>query len=151
MKTTIKKTKSTDFSYSFSTAKSHEEVYHLLLDVKKWWSGFYEETITGHSTKVNDEFSFLAGGGLHFSKHRLIELVPHSKIVWMVTESRLTFLDQPNEWLNTKIRFDIARQGETTVVTFTHEGLVPTFECYGNCSMAWTAYMDNLKQVLNGN
>lgn len=148
METTIKN-KTRNFSYSLSTKKSPEEIYNLLLDVKKWWSGFYEETITGASAKINDEFSFLAGGGAHFSKHRLIELVPYSKIVWLVTESRLTFLEHPNEWVDTKIRFDIDKQGGKTVVTFTHEGLVPKFECYGSCSTAWTAYMDQLKQMLN--
>lgn len=140
-----------NFTYSFKSIKSPEEIFELLLDVKKWWSGFHEETITGKSTKINDEFSFLAGGGVHFSKQRLIELVSYSKIVWVVFESNLTFLDDPTEWLNTKIRFDINKQGEETKVTFTHEGLIPRFECYNACSMAWTEYMENLEQILNEN
>ncbi len=149
LKTVNKNTNSRSFTYSFNTAKSPEEVFNLLLDPNKWWFGFYEETITGKSTKISDEFSFLAGDGVHFTKQRLIELVPHSKIVWLVFESNLTFINDPKEWINTKIRFDISSQGEKTKVTFTHKGLVPRFECYNDCSNAWTGYMESLENTLN--
>lgn len=149
LKTVNKNIKSRSFTYSFNTAKSPEEIFGLLLDPTKWWIGFHEETITGKSSAINDEFSFLAGGGVHFTKQRLIELMPHSKIVWLVFESNLTFIDDPKEWVNTKIRFDITRQAEKTKVTFTHEGLIPRFECYNSCSTAWTAYLENLEKILN--
>ncbi|GAA0196143.1 SRPBCC domain-containing protein [Fulvivirga kasyanovii] len=151
METAIKKSKSASFTYSLSATKPPEEVYELLLDVKKWWSGFYEETITGDASQVNDEFSFLAGGGKHFSRQKLAELVPHSKIVWKVIESKLTFLNAPDEWIGTELRFDITKSGDKTTVTFTHVGLEPEIECYGSCSSAWTMYIDQLKQMLNGN
>src|SRR5690606_6043437 len=112
-----KNTGSRNFTYSFNIVRSPEEIFGLLLDPNKWWIGFHEETITGTSTAINDEFSFLAGGGVHFTKQRLIELLPHSKIVWLVFESNLTFIDDPKEWVNTKIRFDITRQAEKTKVT----------------------------------
>ncbi len=149
METIEKNTKIRNFTYNFTTSKPSQEVFELLLDVKKWWSGFYEETITGQSAKINDEFSFLAGGGVHFTRQRLIELVPPNKIVWLVFESKLTFLNVPDEWFNTKIRFDIQSQDEKTSVDFTHEGLVPVIECYNECSMAWTGYMKQLEQMLN--
>lgn len=136
------------FTRSLYTARSPEEIFDLLLDVKAWWSGIYGETITGRSSKINDEFSFLAGGGVHFSKQRLIELVPNSRITWLVLESNLTFLADTKEWANTKIQFDITKQGGQTMVTFEHEGLIPPFECYNECSEAWTAYMENLQTKL---
>ena len=89
-----------------------------------------------------------AGGGMHYSKQKLIELIPDKRIVWLVTESKLTFLQDTNEWANTKIRFDITSDGAATTVTFTHEGLVPQIECYGGCSGAWTKYLDKLKEQL---
>lgn len=151
LKTANKSANSKSFIYSFNTAKSPEEIFGLLLDPNKWWVGFYEEIIAGKSTKINDEFTFLAGGGLHYTKQRLIELVPHSKIVWLVFESNLTFINDPKEWVNTKIRFEISNQGEKTKVTFTHEGLIPRFECYNNCSNAWTGYLESLENTLNKN
>jgi hypothetical protein len=136
------------FSHSFTTVKSKEEMHSILLNVKKWWSGIYSETIKGNSKKVNDEFSFSAGGGAHYSKQKLVELIPYSKIVWLVTESNLSFLTNASEWVGTKICFDISTNGNKTKVTFTHEGLTPKFECYGGCSGAWTNYLENLEKAI---
>ncbi|MBL7932943.1 MAG: SRPBCC domain-containing protein [Bacteroidia bacterium] len=141
--------KNENFTYSFNTAKSVEEVFDILLDVKKWWSGLFEETITGKSRQPNDEFVFKAGGGVHNTKQRLIELIPGKKVVWLVTESSLTFLKEPKEWEGTKFRFDLESDGKRTNVTFTHEGLTPEIECYADCSAGWSGYMDKLKIALN--
>src|SRR5690348_12184795 len=137
-----------NYTYSFTTSKSPKEIFELLLNVKKWWSGIYEETITGSSQKLNDEFSFSAGGGMHFSKQKLVDLIPDQKIVWQVMESNLSFLDNPKEWENTKLIFDILVTGNGTRVIFTHEGLKPQIECYDQCSNAWTQYLYNLKNKL---
>ncbi|WP_100613061.1 SRPBCC family protein [Confluentibacter lentus] len=137
-----------NFSYSFESTKSPETIFTLLLDVKKWWSGFYEETIIGESKKPNDVFSFKAGGGMHYTVQKLVEVIPNKKIVWLVTESNLSFLKEVDEWNNTKIRFDLLPNGNKTKITFTHDGLVPAFECYGACSSAWTNYMQQLENTL---
>lgn len=140
--------KNENYTYSFETSKSAHEVYELLLDIKKWWYGLYEENITGKSQKTGDTFNFKAGGGMHNTTQHLVELVPDKKIIWLITESSLTFLSDPTEWLDTKLHFDIISGGKNTKVTFTHEGLVPQIECYTNCSSAWTGYMDKLKKAL---
>ncbi|MDX2174191.1 MAG: SRPBCC domain-containing protein [Bacteroidota bacterium] len=140
--------KKDNFSYSFKTSKAPEEVYKLLLDIEEWWSGLYEETISGKSKKVNDEFTFEAGGGVHNTTQKLVELIPHKKIVWLVTKSNLSFLSKPNEWENTKICFDLSQKEDKTIVTFTHDGLTPQIECYNACSGGWTGYLDNLKKKL---
>ena len=137
-----------NYTYSFTTSKSPQEVFDLLLNVEKWWSGIYEETITGKSQKLNDEFSFSAGGGMHFSKQKLVELIPNKKIVWQVTESNLSFLNNPKEWENKKLVFGILEKENETQVTFTHEGLEPKIECYDECSNAWTQYLYNLHEKL---
>jgi hypothetical protein len=128
--------------------KSAKEIFDLLQNIEKWWSGIYEETIKGKSQKLNDEFSFSAGGGIHFSKQKLVALIANKKIVWHVTESNLSFLKNPEEWKNTKLTFDISETKNETKVTFTHEGLEPNIECYGSCSNAWTQYFQNLETKL---
>lgn len=138
-----------NYSYSFTTAKSPKHVFDLLLDIEKWWSGIYEETIRGKSRELNDEFSFLAGGGMHFSKQKLVELIPDKKIVWLVTESRLSFLNNPKEWENTKFFFDISVVNDRTQVRFIHEGLEPHIECYNQCSAGWAQYLQKLENNLN--
>ncbi|MFN8117182.1 MAG: SRPBCC domain-containing protein [Bacteroidia bacterium] len=137
-----------NFTYSFKSSKTAKEIFELLLNIEQWWSGIYEETIIGKSRQLNDEFSFKAGGGVHDTTQKLVDLIPNSKIVWLVTNSKLTFLNNPNEWENTKIRFDLTQEEDKTIVTFTHDGLTPEIECYTACSTGWTGYLDNLKKKL---
>lgn len=139
-----------NFEYTFESSKSKAEIFKLLLAVDKWWSGLFNETIAGESTGIHDEFTFNAGGGAHYSRQKLVELIPDTRIVWQVTESNLSFLKETSEWTGTKISFDISSEGGgTTKVIFTHAGLVPHFECYTSCSDAWTQYLKNLKEKLH--
>lgn len=134
-----------NFEFSFSTSKSPGEVFAYLINPNNWWIGLYGETIEGRSTEINDEFSFHAGDGMHYSKQKLTELVPSEKIVWLVTESNLSFLKVTDEWVGTKICFTIEIVDDNTKVTFTHKGLIPSIECYGSCSSAWTQYLQNIQ------
>jgi Activator of Hsp90 ATPase homolog 1-like protein len=141
--------KNKDFQFSFTTSKSAEEVFAHLIQPNNWWVGVYGETIEGKSTELNDEFTFKAGSGAHFSIQKLIEIIPGKRIAWSVTESNLSFLEHTNEWSGTKFGFDILSKGSETHVTFTHEGLVPEIECYDACSSGWTQYLQNLKRNMN--
>lgn len=138
-----------DYTYNFTTDTSPKEIFDLLLNIERWWFGLYDETISGSSQKLNDEFSFSAGGGLHFSLQELIELVPDKKIVWLVKESNLSFLENPKEWENTRLAFEIIEEGGQSRVMFTHEGLKPHAECYDQCTNAWGQYLYNLEKKLN--
>jgi hypothetical protein len=140
--------KKENFTYSFKSSKTPKEIFELLLNIEQWWSGLYGESIKGKSQHVNDEFSFKAGGGMHYSKQKLVDLIPTKRIVWLVTDSELSFLSDTGEWNNTKICFDILPQENKTMVTFTHKGLMPQMECYTNCSDAWTNYLEKLKKKL---
>ena len=137
-----------NFQYSFTTSKEISEVFTHLMDPKNWWVGLFGETIAGESNAINDEFSFRAGDGVHYSNQKLIEHVVNKKISWLVTESNLSFLNNTNEWAGTKICFDLEKEGDHTNITFTHEGLMPQIECYESCSSAWTQYLQNLKADL---
>lgn len=137
-----------NFTYSFISSKTPEAIYNLLLHIDQWWFGVYDETIKGASKQLGDEFSFEAGGGAHYTKQKLVELIPNKRIVWLVTGSKLTFISEPEEWTGTKISFDIAADGAKTKVTFTHEGLVTEIECYGACSSGWTSYLKRLEEKL---
>lgn len=140
--------KKENYMYSFKSSKSSEDIFKLLLDVRQWWSGLYEEKITGKSDQLNEEFDYSAGGGIHYSKQKLVEVIPDKKIVWLVTDSKLTFLKDTSEWTGTKIHFDLAKDGDKTLVTFTHEGLVPQIECFNQCSDGWKGYLVNLEKKL---
>ena len=141
--------KSSSYSTSFLSPESPENIFKTLTDVTEWWSGIYSETIKGKSGKVGDEFTFKAGGGAHYTKQKLVEMVPGKKLVWVVEDSNLSFLEKTNEWDGTRIEFDLAKEGDLTKVTFSHDGLVPEMQGYDGCSDAWALYMHKLREKLN--
>lgn len=137
-----------DYTFNFESSKTPKYIFDTLLDVQLWWSGLYSESIEGNTGKLNEVFTFRAGDGAHYSKQKLVEVIADQKIVWLVTDSNLSFLQKPNEWTGTKICFEINDQGAKTQVHFSHLGLVPQFECFNGCAGAWTQYLENLAEKL---
>jgi hypothetical protein len=75
--------------------------------------------------------------------------VPGKKVVWHVSEAKLNFVKNKTEWAGTDVVFEINRKGKKTELRFTHVGLVPAFECYGDCSGAWGLYInDSLRSLI---
>lgn len=120
-----------DFTTNILVAQSPAAVFNAINNVQGWWQG----EIKGDSEKLNDAFEYRMKD-MHYSKQRVVEIVPNKKVVWLVTDSKLNF-SNPAEWTGTKIIFDITEVNNKTQVQFTHEGLVSTFECYGGCSWGW--------------
>jgi hypothetical protein len=132
-----------DFTLTIESDQSAEVVFQAILNVREWWSGYYDEEFDGNSEMLNDEFSFRAGGGLHYSKQKIVELSPNKKVVWLITDSELSFLDKKDEWTGSHIIFEITEMHGKTQLSFTHKGLTPEIECYDSCAPAWTQYLQN--------
>ena len=135
--------KKADFSLELVTTKAPKEVFHDILNVREWWSGYYSEEFEGSTEKLNDEFSFSAGAGAHYSKQKLVELIPGKRIVWLVTDSDFDYIEKRDEWTGTKLIFEISKEIDKTKLTFTHRGLTPEVECYNSCAPSWTQYLQN--------
>jgi hypothetical protein len=139
-----------DFTHTLLTGKTPHDVFQAITNVRGWWSGYYSEEIKGGTEKLHDEFSFLAAGGAHYCKLKLVEVIPDKKVVWLVTESALSFLEKKDEWTGTKVIFEISKQNDKTQLVFTHLGLTPEIECYDSCAPAWSRYLQNrLHPMLN--
>lgn len=134
---------SKDFTLTLVSEKSPGQVFEAIQNVSQWWQGYYGEEIEGETKDFNDEFSFRAGDGVHYSRQKLIEVIPNKKIRWLITDSDFNYVEKRDEWTGTKVIFDIVEQDGKTQLTFTHEGLNPEVECYESCVPAWTLYLQN--------
>ena len=122
-----------DFTTTILVDKTPKEVFNAINNVSGWWQG----EIKGSTNKLNNEFTYQMEE-FHFSRQKLVEVIPDKKVVWLVTESKLNFVKNKSEWTGTKIIFEISEKNNKTQLRFTHSGLVREFECYDGCSGAWT-------------
>jgi uncharacterized protein YndB with AHSA1/START domain len=129
---------SPNFSVAYTVSQTPEEVFSAINDVRGWWTG--EPGAKGATDKLGAEWTYRFKD-LHYTKQRITEFVPGKKVVWLVLESRLSFVKDQTEWDGSKITFEIAKKGDKTELRFTHVGLVPEVECYGDCSSAWGYYV----------
>jgi hypothetical protein len=114
-------------------ANAPQDVFNRINDVSSWWTKDFECS----SRKLNDEFR-ICHPWLRYSKQKLVEIIPGKKIVWLVTESKLDWIEHnKEEWTNTRMVFDINLKGDKTVLYFTHEGLSPEKESYARCAESW--------------
>ncbi|TPG35395.1 SRPBCC domain-containing protein [Flavobacterium pectinovorum] len=121
-----------NYSTTILVDNSKEEVFNAINNVRGWWQG----EIEGSTEKLNEEFSYSVPG-IHFSKQKIVEIIPNERILWGIIDSKLSFVKDQSEWTGTKIVFEISEVNNKTQVRFSHLGLVPEFECYGDCSNAW--------------
>lgn len=125
-----------DYTVRFTVQASPQEVFKQINRVTAWWT----KNLQGDSEKLNDVFT-VNFPGMHVSTQKLIECIPDKKVTWMVTDSHLTFIQRTTEWTDTTIQFDISRNVKQTEVLFTHKGLNPAIECYGDCAKGWDYFI----------
>jgi hypothetical protein len=107
----------TKYTVAIEIAKSPDNVFKHLIDLSKWWP----EEFLGEKIKLNSAFVFKTGDG-HYSKNKVIELVPNKKLVWLTTESKRQ--SDNFDWTGTKMIFDLTPKGNNTILKFTYDGVV---------------------------
>lgn len=77
-------------------------------------------------------------------------LEPTALVRWKCVDARLEVPGlslRPDEWVGTVIEFSLAADGTTgTVLSLSHIGLGPRFECYELCSRGWDDFLGSLRQ-----
>jgi hypothetical protein len=135
--------KSQSFSIDLQFDATPELVFQRIGDIPIWWTQDFE----GGTSRLNDEF-VICHPGSHYSKQKVVEIIPNKKIVWLVTEAVMDWLEKDkSEWRDTKMIFEFSPTGDKTLLHFTHEGLVPEMECYLRCSEGWTTVI--MKRLYN--
>jgi len=130
--------KAADFTTTILVDQTPVEAYNAINNVRGWWS----EEIEGSTDKLNEVFNYHYKD-IHICKMKLVEMLPGKKVVWEVLHNYFKFTKDESEWTGTKIVFEIFPENNKTGITFTHQGLVPQYECYEVCREAWTNYIQN--------
>ena len=109
--------KPANYSVEIEIAKSPEDVFNHLINLKKWWPEDFE----GEDIKLNSEFVFTTGDS-HYSKNKVIEFVSGKKMVWLAIEGiRKT---DNYDWSGTKMIFELTPKRDNTLIKFTYDGVV---------------------------
>ena len=118
-------------------SSSLAEVYKALTAIEglsSWWT-----TTTEGQSKIGGILQFRFGNGGFDMK--VLELDPPRRVLWEV-------IDGPEEWIGTKIHFDLDQRGDWTIVLFKHEGWKEPVEFMHHCSTKWGVFLLSLKSLL---
>lgn len=133
-----------DFTTSILVNASPRQAFDAINRPRDWWG----REIDGKTDRLRESWTYRYQD-MHRSTQQIIELVADRRVVWRVTDSEMTFLDDKSEWNGTQMAFDITPKGEQTEIRFTHVGLVPQVECFEICTNAWTGLIqDSLKSLI---
>ena len=119
-----------------------DEVYQALATregAAAWWT-----TSTQGDSKVGAvlKFRFSAEGKeIGGFDMKVLELQPAKRVLWQV-------VDGPQEWIGTKISFDVKPSGDHAIVLFKHQDWKAPVEFMHHCSTKWATYLMSLKALL---
>ena len=125
-----------DILHRVGALASPEKVYEALTTVDGlagWWT---EDTDGDSDVGGVIRFRFLPGG----FDMKVLEAKPAELVLWEV-------VDGPEEWIGTRVRFELKRQGDFTIVLFRHEGWKEQVEFMYHCSTKWAVYLMSLKKL----
>lgn len=125
-----------NYTITISVDKDISSTFNSIKNFRAWWS----EEIEGNTDKLGETF-FYHYKDVHLCKLKLIEMIADKKLVYQVIDNEFNFTKDKTEWINTKLIFEVSSEGTKTKIVFTHEGLVPSYECYNVCNDAWTSYI----------
>ena len=72
---------------------------------------------------------------------KVLELHPAKRVLWQV-------VDGPEEWIGTKISWDLKQEGDYSIVLFKHQGWKEPVEFMHHCSTKWAIYLMSLKSLV---
>jgi uncharacterized protein YndB with AHSA1/START domain len=114
-----------------------EQVYDALTTIDGL-AGWWTDDTTGDADPGGViEFRFPPGGfDMEVTDARAPEHVG-----WKV-------VDGPEEWIGTTVDWDLRRDGDWTIVMFTHSGWREPVEFMHHCSTKWATYLMSLKSLV---
>ena len=119
-------------------SSSLNDVYKALTTregLSAWWTND-----TQGESKVGGvlQFRFLEADGFDM---KVLELQPAKRVLWQVVGG-------PEEWIGTKISWELKQEGDHAVVLFKHQGWKEPVEFMHHCSTKWGVFLMSLKSLL---
>ncbi|WP_084729262.1 SRPBCC family protein [Streptacidiphilus neutrinimicus] len=114
-----------------------EQVYAALTTVEglaAWWT---EDTDGDPDVGGVLRFRFAPGG----FDMKVLDARPKELVLWEV-------VDGPEEWIGTRVRFDLSEADGFTIIRFRHEGWREPVEFMYHCSTKWATFLLSLKKLL---
>ncbi len=105
--------------------------------ISEWWTrdGVQGESLEGST------LAFYFGGSDPAAVMEVTRLDPEGSVKWRC-------IDGADEWIGTSQSFDLSRQGDNTVVLFTHAGWRSPSEFMAHCSARWAYFLLSLKSLV---
>ena len=131
-----------DILHRVGIKASAADVYKALATpegVAGWWT----KDARGES-KVGGTLTFrFSADGVEIGgfEMKVLALDPDQRVQWQV-------VDGPEEWIGTRIGFDLNRDGDYTIVLFKHEGWKEPVEFMHHCSTKWAIFLMSLKSLV---
>jgi uncharacterized protein YndB with AHSA1/START domain len=115
-----------------------DEVYKALTTTQGL-AGWWTTNTQGEPGKVEGvvQFRFEAGG----FDMQVMELRPPGYVLWKV-------IDGPEEWIGTRISWELKQDGKYIVVLMKHMGWKEPVEFMHHCSTKWAIFMMSMKSLL---
>ena len=131
-----------DILHRVGIKSSTDEVYKALATregLAAWWTGDTQgESKVGGALKFRFSADGVEIGGFDM---KVLELDPARRVLWQV-------VDGPEEWIGTKIDFDLKQEGDYSVVVFKHQGWKEPVEFMHHCSTKWAIFLMSLKSLV---
>ncbi len=118
-------------------SSSLNDVYKALT-AREGLSGWWTHDTQGKST-VGGVLQFRFGADSF--DMQVLELHPAQRVLWQVVAG-------PQEWVGTKVSWELKRDGDYTIVLFKHQGWKEPVEFMHHCSTKWGVFLMSLKALL---
>jgi uncharacterized protein YndB with AHSA1/START domain len=123
--------------------KSSPDAVYKALATREGVAGWWTNNTQGES-KVGGllKFSFSAGGSeIGGFEMKILELQPAKRVLWQVVGG-------PEEWIGTKISFELKQESDYAIVLFKHQGWKEPVEFMHHCSTKWAIFLMSLKSLV---
>jgi uncharacterized protein YndB with AHSA1/START domain len=131
-----------DILHRVGIRASLPEVYRALATregLAGWWTADTQgESKVGGILKFRFSSDGKEIGGFDM---KVLVLEPGKRVRWQVVEG-------PEEWVGTKIGFDIRQEGDYAIVLFAHQGWKEPVEFMSHCSTKWAIFLMSLKSLM---